>query len=94
MSTIDGFHYQPLDPCRNELRPIKLPNGNRDEAVKCSLSHVSFQNPPEYLALSYTWGDPNNTRPIQLYGQVFHSQRTSNMHSTQFERITRTTSFG
>ncbi|TVY14492.1 Heterokaryon incompatibility protein 6, OR allele [Lachnellula arida] len=49
-------HYFPLQ--KNEIRVLEvLPGGEHDD-VQCRLEHVLVNNPPEFNALSYTWGDP------------------------------------
>ena len=38
---------------------------------ECRLHKVSLTKPLDYVALSYTWGDPNVTKPISLNGYSF-----------------------
>lgn len=35
-------------------------------SIECDLFVASRVDPPAYLALSYTWGDPNRVVPIQI----------------------------
>lgn len=63
--------HQPLsqwDP--SEIRLVKLHPGELDDPVRCELYHTSLDKQPvhDYIALSYTWGDPNDTVPICLNG--------------------------
>ncbi|KAE9378295.1 HET-domain-containing protein, partial [Stipitochalara longipes BDJ] len=59
--------YTPLDRATREIRLAHLaPSPNLDEQVSCSLHIVSFDESLYYEALSYVWGDPTITAPIQL----------------------------
>ncbi|KAH7119931.1 heterokaryon incompatibility protein-domain-containing protein [Dendryphion nanum] len=40
--------------------------------VSCTVSHVSLELPPPYIALSYTWGDSNEKAPILIDGAIIH----------------------
>jgi hypothetical protein len=45
-------------------------NGDLNEAqVCCKLEHAYLDDPPQYHALSYCWGDPHMTVPIQVNGK-------------------------
>jgi hypothetical protein len=57
---------------------LLLPNDENDR-VCCTLKHVSLINPPEYVALSYCWGDPSITKEISVNGVTV--QVTSNLES-------------
>ncbi|KAF2968002.1 hypothetical protein GQX73_g5554 [Xylaria multiplex] len=35
-------------------------------AIKCDIIHESLANPPEYICISYAWGDADDKRPIQI----------------------------
>lgn len=62
--------YSPLDRAKQEIRLVKLSSDIDPEYdVRCEVSAVSLNTRPVYLALSYTWGDPNDTVPITLNGQ-------------------------
>jgi hypothetical protein len=67
MATIN---YSPLDRSRSEIRLIELlpktmMSPHQDEmSVYCKLFHVSLNENPQYVALSYTWGDPQDTQTI------------------------------
>lgn len=57
--------YTPLNDSRNEIRLLEIAQcSNCDRSLKlfkCSLDDV-----PQYFALSYVWGDPEDTRPIRV----------------------------
>ena len=42
-----------------------------DYDIRCDFSSVSLDTRPVYKALSYTWGNPNDTVPITLNGKRF-----------------------
>jgi hypothetical protein len=37
--------------------------------IHCELSLASLNDKPQYKALSYAWGSPNNTLPIYLHAE-------------------------
>ncbi|KAJ8118409.1 hypothetical protein OPT61_g621 [Boeremia exigua] len=54
--------------------PARTPSDTNDSSsevrVRCTISHVSLDRPPPYLALSYTWGNVNHKVPI-LVGSTY-----------------------
>ena len=54
--------YSALNAALNEIRLLILQPGDWEEDIKVSLQVVSLDNEPEYIALSYVWGDPRHTR--------------------------------
>jgi hypothetical protein len=86
-----SFIYHPLDPTRLEIRLIYLlPHGQtagsgtaagsrHSDMLSCTMQCVSLDDKPEYMALSYVWGDPQATRPILVDTNVF--QVTVNLES-------------
>ncbi|PKS08769.1 hypothetical protein jhhlp_004822 [Lomentospora prolificans] len=50
---------------------------DQSSLVSCTMTEVSLDDPPAYVALSYAWGDANNKRPILVNGAVF--QATENL---------------
>jgi hypothetical protein len=73
------YVYRPL--VGNEIRLIHLEppsrNSSAPELVDCTLIHRNLDHNPEYIALSYAWGDPTITVPILLDG--FRFQATTNL---------------
>lgn len=64
--------YSPLDKGKREIRLVKLfPDPDPDYDIRCEISNVSLDTRPSYRALSYTWGNPNDTIPITLNGHRF-----------------------
>lgn len=60
--------YRPLQS--SEIRFIKILPGSWDEPVSCELVYVSLDDKPDYVALSYAWGDPKVTaHPMTVDGQ-------------------------
>ncbi|OCK80109.1 HET-domain-containing protein [Lepidopterella palustris CBS 459.81] len=70
------YEYRHLHPQNREIRLLRLVsqegrNGdseNGPEIIQATLEHASLEDKPDYIALSYTWGDPNRTKPILLDG--------------------------
>lgn len=82
MST--GYSYRPL--VGSAIRLIRiLPQEDGSEMLRCKLIHMvlDVSPPPQYIALSYSWGDESNCRIIQLDGSsisirsnLWHALRT------------------
>jgi hypothetical protein len=72
------FIYEPLDTDSNAIRLLTLLSEDT-EVIHCTLQHISLINPPEYVALSYCWGDPTVTKDININGMLV--QVTSNLES-------------
>jgi hypothetical protein len=70
------FIYDPLDTDFNAIRLLTLLSEDTN-VVHCTLEHVSLINLPEYVALSYCWGDPAVTKYIKINGIAV--QVTSNL---------------
>jgi hypothetical protein len=67
------FPYKPLPRNIDSIRLIILKPHEKNEdksIVRCELSHVAFGEKPQYEALSYTWGDPNDLKDIIVDGVV------------------------
>jgi heterokaryon incompatibility protein (HET) len=73
-----AFQYQPLNPSQREIRLLSLLPGNFGDPIHCTTSVASLNDPPKYIALSYTWGNPKDTRTIHLDG--FSIDITVNLH--------------
>jgi Heterokaryon incompatibility protein (HET) len=69
-----SFQYDALRP--NEIRLLRYAGTPSD----FQLTHVSFQNAPDYIALSYFWGDPKLCHIITCNGQPMAI--TENLHKT------------
>lgn len=86
---------KPLDFGRLETRflsigPSPISSGSPNETsttVKCELSIKSLYESPEYIALSYSWGDQGDTRPILLDGHV--TQVTASLEGALKELVAR-----
>lgn len=59
------FIYQRLSHI-SEIRIVELLPGQVDNPISCHLRHERLDHSPSYYALSYTWGDPEDTEKIQL----------------------------
>jgi hypothetical protein len=64
------FRYKDLDPMQNEIRLLRiLPETT--SIIKCEVLHTSLDCPQSYIAISYAWGDSEDTRTIMLSGHEF-----------------------
>jgi hypothetical protein len=53
--------YTPLNGNKNEFRILHLRSGKWEDEIECTLEVVSSEDCPEYVTLSYVWGDPSRT---------------------------------
>ncbi|MCJ1436819.1 hypothetical protein MMC27_006201 [Xylographa pallens] len=68
--------WTPLDRGRRQIRLARLaPSKKHNDQPSLSLHIVSLDENPDYEALSYVWGDPKVTTPIQL--RSVHQQSTT-----------------
>ena len=73
------FEHQPLQDPNTELRYLyllpKTHNVDHDgqTIIRCQLHSDAEEQPPRYIGLSYTWGDPELRRPILVGDKVFHA---------------------
>ncbi|KAI0534069.1 hypothetical protein GGR58DRAFT_505656 [Xylaria digitata] len=57
--------YEPLVAEPPSIRLLILLKGSQQDPIQCRLQLAHLGDEPEYEALSYTWGDPSSTQPIQ-----------------------------
>jgi Heterokaryon incompatibility protein (HET) len=57
-----------LNPETREIRLLSVLPGEWTDAIKCEVKRCSLNSRPRYEALSYAWGDRNDTRPIIVDG--------------------------
>jgi hypothetical protein len=64
------FHYSPLNREKREIRLLKLDASTRPGTalLSYSLRQVSLDDEPDFIALSYVWGDQLRTSPIAIDG--------------------------
>ena len=63
--------YRPLGDSQIRLVSFKKDHGGSG-AFELQLEHFESSNVPSYIALSYVWGDPTNTRPVNVNGRDFN----------------------
>lgn len=61
----DLYRYEPLQTVSFRLVRI-LPETQK--LIRCQIMQYPVEPPPRYIAVSYTWGDPGDTRQIELNG--------------------------
>jgi Heterokaryon incompatibility protein (HET) len=65
-----GLSLNPLSQSSKSVRLIRL-HRTRMDRISCHLEVHSISECPPFIALSYTWGDANSTRTIQVQGQRY-----------------------
>jgi hypothetical protein len=77
------YKYDSLTQTYNDIRILRLvPSNDVEAAVECELfeAHLDPNRPIHpYEALSYVWGDPEDTVPIHVNQR--HFQVTANLHA-------------
>ncbi|KAF8855050.1 hypothetical protein BDZ45DRAFT_596184, partial [Acephala macrosclerotiorum] len=63
-----SYTYEPLDMTRKDIRVMKLLPGQRTSGIQCTIRKVNLDTKPEYEALSYEWGSPENLKEIMVDG--------------------------
>lgn len=67
-----AYDYQPLLKEQKEIRLLRIPCRNADKKTVYTISNVSLQNPPPFVALSYCWGDDSLQQEIMVNGKQMH----------------------
>jgi len=68
-----GISYKPLDFVNFEFRLLTLlenEDSSEEGQICCELKHAYLDDPPQYHALSYCWGDPTVIAPILVNGST------------------------
>jgi Heterokaryon incompatibility protein (HET) len=69
MTTIPSYLYNAL-PSQSSFRILHLLPGKGTELITYSLHVADWENPSEYEAISYAWGDPHRTLQTICDGKV------------------------
>jgi hypothetical protein len=70
--------FETLADAAKQIRIATLQPGEFDDPVSCNLEVHHLEDPPSYQALSYCWGDENETFTINLEG--YDWQITENLY--------------
>lgn len=62
------FLYEGL-PTETSLRVFELLSGVEDDPISGKLRTVNWDDVPQYEAISYAWGDPNDKVPVIVDGR-------------------------
>jgi hypothetical protein len=63
--------FAKLDDNQREIRLIQIVQDHNGRPFQCFMRSVSLDDKPEYIALSYCWGDPNVTHKIFVNGNPY-----------------------
>ena len=66
-------------PTQTSFRVAELLPGDGTDPVRCLLHTVDWADVFQYEALSYAWGNPDATVPLNCYEKVLHV--TENLYS-------------
>jgi hypothetical protein len=68
--------YETLDTSRQAIRLLEFESTvGDDDMVKCRLITVCLEDQPEYIALSYTWGDAVDAQRIVVNGNTISATK-------------------
>lgn len=74
------FRYKPLQPETKEIRLLHIYTDSTGASeIRCQIRHVNLDSPPDYIALSYTWGKDPPVFSILCDWKSFNV--TSNLYS-------------
>lgn len=76
-SILDFSYPRRLD--LGELRLLQLADDQQAGIVRLTVHVAELEHIPDFIALSYTWGDPTNPAPILCDGKVLNV--TKNLHA-------------
>jgi len=65
------FEYHPLEESKSDIRLAYVYAGANDDTIRLSLIHVPLSSAPKYEALSYRWGNLEETSSILVDGFGF-----------------------
>ena len=69
-SNMSKYQYEDLpNPPPDSFRGAELLPEEEGDTVSCLLHDTDRSNPPEYEALSYAWGDPNDRATVICQGE-------------------------
>lgn len=89
----DDEAFRPLNPESGEIRCVILLPGSVDDPIACKLVYTTINEDSttrvDYVALSYCWGDVEDTVEISLHGPTTNSSGAHQEHISAPFRITR-----
>ena len=67
-----NFVHEPFEDSRSQIRLLRmLPSSNSNEdRLQYSISTYDFNRVGEFIAISYTWGDPNNEQVVHIDDKI------------------------
>jgi hypothetical protein len=77
--TVDAQANELTPPRDGEFKLLSLHRGQSSDLVTCDLFIASLDSSVKYEALSYVWGDPDDTKEIKICGEPFYA--TLNLES-------------
>lgn len=75
MALVNTLIHDTLSSAERQIRLLKIEgrvsSEDGNDGICCSLQAFTFENAPEYTALSYAWGPPDPCLDITVNGKVF-----------------------
>ncbi|CAG8961592.1 hypothetical protein HYFRA_00006126 [Hymenoscyphus fraxineus] len=87
-----NFVHRPLNQNTDEIRLLNiLPSEDPTSAIECQILHVRLSQKPLYEALSYTWGDEDESQHLLIRGEKYGLRENlwSAIKQLRLERTTR-----
>lgn len=82
--TSDPYQHKAIQSETGEIRLLQILPRVTNGEVSCRIIPVSLLKPPPYEAMSYTWGDPAQTKTIFIDGKPFKT--TQNVFDLLYDR--------
>jgi hypothetical protein len=70
------FRYEELDPQQNKIRLLRILPRSDHQSIECEVLHTPLDDRSPYTAISYAWGDAEDTCDIKLNGHDFPVTRS------------------
>jgi hypothetical protein len=67
--------YEPLSKTSRDIQLAKILPGEGDDPIQVELRRASLDDDLDFTALSYTWGDARDRRPVIVNGQQIRVTR-------------------
>ncbi|XP_014554014.1 hypothetical protein COCVIDRAFT_106024, partial [Bipolaris victoriae FI3] len=72
---LPAFEHNPLPEHKSHFRLLSIIRGHFGQHVECEISTWPIDKAPPYYAISYAWGDANDTTDITINGSRLEVRR-------------------
>ena len=65
------YTYAPLANPQKQIRLLEILPGSEEDALQLRLYQENLETAPDFVAISYTWGEPGDDRTVYLDGRPY-----------------------